>query len=196
MGARLPLAVTLFCFLGSDCPTPSRARRRGLLLSLGGAASPSPSLPGGGGGCAAVSYLLALLLTQLLGPGARLLGPSYFIGPTLHTSVQWNWTSCCSLSYLLVLAVLFPRPFPLFLLQALPLFTCTKGGPFPSTSLPTSCGLPEGEALAISGHLHDPCMGDVGAQHSVLPEASWDGDSLGLWPSVGMASGNCGQEGP
>lgn len=48
--ARPPLAVTLFCFVDSDCPTPSCARKRDLLLSSGGATSPWRSLQGVGWG--------------------------------------------------------------------------------------------------------------------------------------------------
>lgn len=48
---------------------------------------------------------------------------------TLYTSVQRDWTSCRSLCCLLVLAGLVSRALPLFLLQALLLFTCLSGAP-------------------------------------------------------------------
>lgn len=118
--ARLPLAVTSFGFLESD--RPSSAQREACFCPWRGR-EPLTFLGSGWGA------VVPSLTTQLSCCGASDLGPdfspSYAIGPALHTSVQRNQTSCCSLSCLLVLAVLFPGPFHLFLFQALPLFTCT-----------------------------------------------------------------------
>lgn len=179
-GARLPLAVTLFCFLKSDCPAPSCARKRGC-SALGGA---EPlAFPGWGWGglrwppSADVHAARSLLLTQLLGLGQAPPPP-----PTSVRAVPFH---------LLVLAALFPVPRrrggALHPSLPLPWGPCRGGTPDPGGQ-----GGVKGAQVSRGGHSAHGAPGGFWDRPSVGPQGGeWVGDVTAQWPGGPSVSQAC-----